>query len=463
MLFPSQRASQPQQPVEIDRRNPIAQGLLYCENPAFGNLLRVGSPSKLVGSPGLAAKVLSTTDYLYLNRGSGLTSAAEMTVLVLARTPQTLLATNAIFANGNSANSVPFFFIGSGPTQQPSFRIRDTAGVDQTVGTGSFDFTKPVMYIGVHSNAQSRFELWLDGALRDSVTPTSKGAISLDRTSYGNLLRSTAGQAVPEAHVYLAAVWGRALTAGEVRSLTTNPWQIFTPVPRRFPVSGSAAGSHTLTGATSTQAATSGTGVITQAQVLVGAGSSQAATSGTGTVTQAHVLVGAGSTQAATSGAGAVTQAQVLVGAGSSQAATSGTGTVTQAHVLVGAGSTQAATSGTGAVSVGAVHTLVGAATTQANSSGTGAVTQAHVLVAAPSVQDNIAGASAIVQMHMLAGAACSQTATSGTGSIVVGDIAATVAGARTRVRDAAPGTTRPTTAPTTRPGRVHTSARPAR
>lgn len=242
MLFRNTWTSQPQQPVGIDLANPLTQGLLYCENPAFSNLLRVGAPSKVAGPRGAGVKVLSTTDYLYLNKSSGLTSAAEVTVLVLGN-PVSIGNTNAIFSNGNSANATPFFFIGSTASGNPGFRIRDTANVDQTVGTGTWDVTKPSMYIGVHSNAKSRFELWIDGSLRDSVTPTSKGAISLDRTAYGNLLRATAGQGAAESNVYLAAVWSRALSEAEIKALTLNPWQLFAPTSRKIWVPASAGGS----------------------------------------------------------------------------------------------------------------------------------------------------------------------------------------------------------------------------
>lgn len=180
----------------------------------------------------------------------------------------------------------------------------------------------------------------------------------------------------------------------------------------------STSSAHTLTGANSSQANTSGTGAVTQVHILTGAGSSQANTSGTGAVSQVHALVGANSSQANSSGTGAVSQVHALVGANSSQANTSGTGAVTQVHALVGANSSQANESSTGAIHV--AKTLTIADSSQANTSSTGAVVVAHNLVVTNSSQASTSGTGVVSQVHALVGANSSQSNTSSSEAIVV-------------------------------------------
>lgn len=178
--------------------------------------------------------------------------------------------------------------------------------------------------------------------------------------------------------------------------------------------------SHTLTGAASTQANSSGTGVIGQVHVLTGAASAQANAASTGVLTQVHELVGAASVQTNNSTVGALSSSiQTLIGAPCSQANASGTGAITQLYNLTGAACVQANIAAAGAVTLS--HDLSALASTQTNAASAAAVTQAHALVAAASVQQNQAAAAAISQLHVLVGAPSTQVNESFVGALDAG------------------------------------------
>ena len=48
------------------------------------------------------------------------------------------------------------------------------------------------------------------------------------------MLRSSAGNGLLNPYIGLTAVWGRALSAAELKSLTLNPWQVFAPLQRNI-------------------------------------------------------------------------------------------------------------------------------------------------------------------------------------------------------------------------------------
>ncbi len=140
---------------------------------------------------------------------------------------------------------------------------------------------------------------------------------------------------------------------------------------------------------------------------LVGANSSQANSSGTGVITQNQVLVSATSTQANSSGTGVITQNQVLVSATSIQANSSGTGAITLSFTLTGDNSSQGNSSGTGVITQNQV--LVSATSTQINNSGTGIITQVQILVSANSSQANSSSDVSIIIPIVLIGSNCIQ------------------------------------------------------
>ena len=136
------------------------------------------------------------------------------------------------------------------------------------------------------------------------------------------------------------------------------------------------------------------------------------------TVPTGHSLSGANSTQANSSGMAGITQTHAFAAASSIQANASSTGALTLGAVndLVAASSAQANVSSvaaidqvvsasmqvnpSAAVAVTQVHVLTGAASTQANAGGAGAMSlSSGNLAAAPSIQVNLGGAGVIAQI----------------------------------------------------------------
>jgi len=152
--------------------------------------------------------------------------------------------------------------------------------------------------------------------------------------------------------------------------------------------------------------------------VLTGASSSQAATSSSVAISQRHSLVGLNSTQVATSGIGVVSQNQRLVGATSTQSQTSGVGSGSQVHNLAGSTSSQAAGSGTGAIDLEVLITLSGTTSTQNASSGNGIISQVHNVLCTESIQDALSTSRPVSQNQIILGNLDVQNNYSGAGNI---------------------------------------------
>lgn len=134
---------------------------------------------------------------------------------------------------------------------------------------------------------------------------------------------------------------------------------------------------HSLSGANSAQANTSGTAGIIQAHAFATASSIQANTASTGAITLSAVndLVAANSAQADVSSVAAIDQPHVLVVSASMQVNPSTAVASTQVHVLVGAASTQANPGEAGAISLSSGN-LASAPSMQVNPGGTGVIAQ---------------------------------------------------------------------------------------
>lgn len=222
---------QPQVDVGIDWTNPISQGLVFLENAAATNALSTGAPTLIFTKGGRAFSNLSAANYRSYQRAIPITSAKEVTMIVMASATANF-ASNAIFAVGSSTVANSFFAIASSTTNVVGPWIRDSAGTDQNIGGAPFDGVMRV-YGGVHSNAENRMEAWTSTeGLTASTSPTTKTTFTaLDRVAFGCLLRSTAAQGASNPTIAMGAIWNRALSATEMRSVLANPWQLFEPLP----------------------------------------------------------------------------------------------------------------------------------------------------------------------------------------------------------------------------------------
>jgi len=220
---------QPQEAVGVNWGSQLTQGLVFLENAAVSNALVTGLPTSVATSKGVAFSNLSATNYRSRQVSIPITSAKEVTVIVVASATAST-ASNMVFAVGSSTNASSFFGIGTTASNGAGLWIRDSASTDQSIGLGLYDGVMRV-YGGVHSNAQGRMEAWTStGGLGASTSPTTKTTFSgLDRVGFGCLLRSSAANGALNPTIAMAAVWGRALSAQEMMNVLANPWQLFQP------------------------------------------------------------------------------------------------------------------------------------------------------------------------------------------------------------------------------------------
>lgn len=114
----------------------------------------------------------------------------------------------------------------------PNFSVDESTGRPQATATTSIVGVGPVVIAGTYDGAAVR----VYGINGETASAAGSGNIAGIGTNWQIGDRATTGLSWP-GKIVLAAVWNRALSAGEVRALQANPWQIFEPesVPVYFP------------------------------------------------------------------------------------------------------------------------------------------------------------------------------------------------------------------------------------
>lgn len=430
------RTSQPQGAVEVDRNSPLIAGDTrvlvgsnYQYDPSTRQLYTVSSGiAPNVSKCGLAPRGKSSAQLALLSR---VDTAVPYTVATVSRGMFKLAtkqhgftgATGVVWSSGFKAQAQVW------DTSVSSFKT-----VSTTVSDTAW------LSIVVTMSAAKVMSLYVDGALIgtqtiDSFSSDSNPALGIqfqDGTVYGE--------------TPIAVRTGNCWSASEVAAWSSNPWQIFKPIPRRIWVpSGVGDVIAALTGAQSTssagQAAPSNSAALTGAQLAVDAGtltaviggdvsaalagSASASAAGTVTVSQDRALTGVQLTAdsgaiipavsnaltgvAVSSGAGtltAVTGADVVVAlSGQGVAVAAGTVGFTKSGSLALSGATATADAGTTAaqadlalsgsqvaISAGTLTAVVESGVTVALSGSQSAASSGQV---APSADVALAGSSA--------------------------------------------------------------------
>jgi len=315
--------------------------------------------------------------------------------------------------------------------------------------------TLPHVYVSTIRDGEQR--AYIDGDLWTSNTLAGNYGTPATMRLLGN-----SGFAGFDGELYAAFMWSRFLGAAEVKALSSNPWQLFAPLPRRIWAPAGGAATHTTTGALASGAAViAGTAAHLTLHATSGALSAQASTvAGTATHLTLHTTTGALSAAAATiSGTAAhhhattgALSAQVSTLAGTaahltlhtstgalSAAASTVAGTAAHHHATTGALSSDAATiAGAADHTVpGTTHATSGALSAQASTvAGTathltlhatsGALSAAASTIAGTAVHPHTTTGALSAQAASLAGTAAHEHAS--TGALSSG--AATIAGA---------------------------------
>jgi len=252
------------------------------------------------------------------------------------------------------------------------------------------------LVVGTYDRATMR--LFVNGSQVASTAKTE--AIQYNGTSFGLFRFTTARTTFHTAQgfpgkTYLVGVWRRALSLGEIQSLTSNPWQIFRPYTARiysFPSAGgsiesgagSSAGTSTAAAVGASTAAGAGSAAGAGTATGVGASTAEAVGTAAGTATASAVGDVAGGVQ---SGAGTSAGTSTASGVGASTAASVGTAAGTSTAAAVGSSS-------------GGVEEGVGTAAGQATAAGVGASTAEAVGTAAGSATASAVGVDAASQIE---------------------------------------------------------------
>jgi hypothetical protein len=307
------RTTQPQTAVGIDYSNPITHGLVACLD-ANRRVLINGSETRPLTLTNPARRAsqqeFGSTTYQATMQAIKAPPAASSNVTMLSLfIPSTDTAERAYGQLGHIATGNMFSVASGDGTTAGVVRFKIYLGSTRIIGASQANAGVPNLAIARHINGQSQ-NLWLNG-VKDAASGTFTGN-SLGFGFYGfNQSSGTGGTSI------LNAVWNRALTDAEIKSLSENPWQIFAPERRvvAFDVVAPSGGAVDLVGQNSQQANTVTNGQIIQSHVLIGSNSNQANISTSGEISTGSVVVlsAQNSQQANFSTGGEITQSEGVV------------------------------------------------------------------------------------------------------------------------------------------------------
>lgn len=238
------RTKQPTSAVEIDWSAPITAGLISAILPS-AKLFAGTSPSSggftatnhLVTEHGIALGRNGGAWSLTQRPISGIAATSDMTMLAFMYGDSTVLTESNPVTTGQSAAAISSSIcVGDGTTKALRYRIY--LGATRYAGGSYVIPAKPTVVIGRQRYGVEQ-ALFVDGE-KDPITGSYTGAIS-GVTHFG----SYNGNA--STRVLLSAIWARALSDEEIRSISANPWQIFAPRETRLFVPVSAGGQTTVT------------------------------------------------------------------------------------------------------------------------------------------------------------------------------------------------------------------------
>ena len=238
--------AQPQYPAQIDWSNPICRGLAHAVNAPF--LVDAASLAPITGvgrppagsSVGLSRAQVSNKDYSFKIADNKASRSNEYTALCLFRRIGSGDAFAEIFSRSYNNGLTPPYIswtIGFNPSGLPGYQGQNSlfcargnsvgnTNVNGNVVNG-FDLSNWTVVVTV--GKLSSFELWVNGALKDSKAFSGS-------TVYGNgagnsistaAIAADGGTRISPTETACGYVWNRALTDAEIRSISANPWQVF--------------------------------------------------------------------------------------------------------------------------------------------------------------------------------------------------------------------------------------------
>lgn len=258
-----------------------------------------------------------------------------------------------------SDNNAAFFIAETGSNNRWFVRGVNGGGFTSREYSAFATSDSPIVALCAVYKSASEIDVYYDGILDNGTLLTGSGEPNYNRFSPDGAYRGSGNlYAKADNDTALAAVWGRALSPVEVALLSSNPYRIFKPMPRRIWAHSAAAGAAALQGA-ATDTATA-TGALTTAIPVLGAAVSVGAASGAlataiqisgaaASVSSASGIITAQITMAASAIAAAASSAALTTAIpieGSAVGFSAATGNVTAQIVLSGAALAQALSTG---------------------------------------------------------------------------------------------------------------------
>jgi len=401
ILTRSTPLSQPTGRPVVDLSNPITRGLIAASNGINGthgiNLsvvpTGVNNSGLVLKSPGgkgylipLIASVTSS-EWTLVSKYSISTSAYQAGIGVYGSSSEFISQMPMVF---------PFNKLGCDANPY----ARDNASASE------LQLNKEYALASVISASRNTIEHYIDGVLVGSSSLSSTSAITVNSVEVF-VKNLTTDYAAAGATVGAFAVFNRALTSDEVRSLSLNPWQLFRPVQRRTYFDMGAGGGvtiHNVTAAPAKLGSTVARPGLTQTHITTARPVTQGATVTRPAITQTHVVTARAVAQGGTVNAPSTIQAHIVTARTASQGGAVTRPGLTQTHTVTARAVTQGAAVNAPPVDVGSTPATFVTARPVAQGSTVSApsIRQTHVTSARAAVQGSTINAPGLGQMHMV-------------------------------------------------------------
>jgi hypothetical protein len=222
------RTTQPQTAVGIDYANPITRGLVACIdanrrvliNGSETRPLTLTNPVRRASQQEFGTVTLQTTMQAIKAPPATSSNVTMLSIFI----PATEI-TERTYGQLGQTGTGNMLSVSSGDGATAGVvRFKIYLGSMRAIGASQANEGVPNLAIARHINGQSQ-NLWLNG-VKDAASGAFTGN-SIGFGFYGFSQGSGAGGVS-----ILNAVWNRALTDAEIKSLSENPWQIFAPERR---------------------------------------------------------------------------------------------------------------------------------------------------------------------------------------------------------------------------------------
>jgi hypothetical protein len=218
---------QPQTAASVDWSNPITRGLVLVDSPSISKhrLANVNSASIAYGDKGCAfVGNAAATSYFWRQVNVAISSEASILAIVSGASGG---VDRRSYSLASSVNNTPILSLqcGASDANISAFFARGMAQYTVSSSANYYSSGKPHIDVGV-CDANST-KLYVNGTLEaQNNSANLNNGYAWDRVAVCALQRA-AVSSVTNSSVFLGAIWNRALSPAEIKSLSDNPWQLF--------------------------------------------------------------------------------------------------------------------------------------------------------------------------------------------------------------------------------------------